>query len=156
MPILVGIIAIKKMLILAAAAVPAVIALLRICRFPGGFGGLTAATAAAAPIVGTPYVTSDTIIGDFSNYAPALAAQQTPYYNKQPDYGGKSLNPFNQLTTFWKNLCTDINYEVLFSIEFKLKYFIIHNFLSILFDLEKMHKNTLHIAITTFIWKSIL
>lgn len=90
------------MLVLAAAAVPAVIALLRICRFPGGFfgpGGLTAATA-AAPIVGMPYVTSDTIIGDFSNYAPALAAQQTPYFNKQQDYGGKSLNPFNQLTNF--------------------------------------------------------
>lgn len=101
-----GIIAIKKMLVLAAAAIPAVIALLRICRLPGGFGGffgpggLTAATAAAAPIVGTPYVTSDTIIGDFSNYAPALSAQQTPYFNKQQDYGGKSLNPFNQLTNF--------------------------------------------------------
>lgn len=101
-PILMGIIAIKKMLLLAAAAVPAIIALLRICRFPGGFfgggfGGLSAATAAAAaPLLGTPYVTSDTIIGDFSNYA----SQQTPYYNKQQDYGGKSSNPFGQLTNY--------------------------------------------------------
>lgn len=101
-----GIIAIKKMLLLAAAAIPAVIALLRICRFPGGFfgggfGGLTAATAAAAaPILGTPYVTSDTIIGDFSSYSPALAAQQNPYFNKQQDYSGKSTNPFSQLTNY--------------------------------------------------------
>ncbi len=86
------------MLVLAAMAIPAVIAMLRICRFPGGFfgGGLTAA-APAASLIGPGFVTSDTIIGDFSNYAPAMAAQQTPYYNKQQDYGGKSFG----LATYW-------------------------------------------------------
>lgn len=83
---------------MAAMAVPTIIAMLRICRFnPGGFLGAGPFTAAAAatPLMAAPYVTSDTIIGDFSNYAPAMAAQQTPYYNKQQDYGGKSLNPLS-------------------------------------------------------------
>lgn len=88
-----GIIAIKKMLVVAAMAVPTIIAMLRICRFgpggPGGLfgGGLTAA--ATAPIL-APYVASDTIIGDFSSYAPL--AQQTHYskQQQQQDYGGKS------------------------------------------------------------------
>ncbi|XP_065214855.1 uncharacterized protein LOC135841679 isoform X2 [Planococcus citri] len=95
-PILMGIIAIKKMLVVAAMAVPTVIAMLRICRFgPGGFfpgaGGLQAA-AATAPVL-APYVaTSDTIIGDFSNYNPL--AYSNPYHankQQQADYGGKSF-----------------------------------------------------------------
>lgn len=106
-PILMGILAIKKMLVMAAMAIPTIIAMLRICRFtPGGLlgpAGFTAA-AAAAPLMTAPYVASDTIIGDFSNYAPsAMAAQQTPYYNKQQDYGGKSfpsMSPYNTMNTY--------------------------------------------------------
>lgn len=96
-----GILAIKKMLVMAAMAVPTIIAMLRICRFtPGGlFGPAGFTAAAAAPLMAAPYVASDTIIGDFSNYA----AQQAPYYNKQQEYGGKSfsgMSPYNSMNSF--------------------------------------------------------
>ena len=101
-PILLGIIAIKKMLVVAAMAIPAIFTMIRLCRWGGfGIGPLTAAAAAAAPLMSAPMgATAVDIIGDFSHNAPsAMAVQYPSYYNNRQqsgnDYNSKSLPPFN-------------------------------------------------------------